>query len=395
MNKALSPDILVVSRTFLPKDGGIEEYVYNRCMQTPERIILLTASYPGDEEFDRSQPFEIYRWSIPKLLPSGKLGNVLKRIFSLLGSLILAIKLYFRYRYRYIEWGHGYDFLSLLVLTYLLPIQFFIYTYGNDILSPLKKPLLKSLFQAAINRTQGIVCISDFTRNLLKDHYCVEPPTYLIHPTVRPEKFNATGSLNSASDSAVSTRQKYHIPEAAILVLSVGRLVRRKGFDRVIKNLPQLTAEGLDIHYLICGRGDMEAELKSLSQALNVSDRVHFAGYVPDRELADYYKACDLFSMLTYFDTEGASVEGFGIVYVEAGYFCKPVLASRVGGAIDAVHHLETGILVDPDSATDLTQALRQLCADSQLRDRLGQTGREFANRKTPHSILYSSQTLT
>ncbi len=52
MNKALSPDILVVSRTFLPKDGGIEEYVYNRCMQAPERIILLTSSYPGDEEFD-------------------------------------------------------------------------------------------------------------------------------------------------------------------------------------------------------------------------------------------------------------------------------------------------------------------------------------------------------
>ncbi len=309
----------------------------------------------------------------------------------MLGSLTLAIKLYFRYRYRYIEWGHGYDFLSLLVLTYLLPIQFFIYIHGNDVLAPLKKPLLKSLFHATINRTQGIVCNSNFTRNLLKDHYCVEPPTYLIYPTVRPEKFNVTDSPNSASNSAVSIRQKHYIPKTAVLVLSVGRLVRRKGFDRVIKNLPQLTAEGLDVHYLICGRGGMEAELKSLSQALNVSDRVHFAGYVPDRELADYYKACDLFSMLTYFDQEGASVEGFGIVYVEAGYFCKPVLASRVGGAIDAVHHLETGILVDPDSATDLTQALRQLCADSQLRDRLGQTGREFADRKTPHSILYSS----
>ncbi len=395
MHKIPSPDILVVSRTFLPKDGGIEEYVYNRCMQAPERIILLTDRYPGDEEFDRSQPFEIYRWSIPKFLPSSRLGEILKRIFSLLGSLTLAIKLYFRYRYRYIEWGHGYDFPSLFVLTYLLPIQSFIYLHGNDVLAPLRKPRLKALFQAALNRTQGIVCNSNFTRDLLKENYCVKPPTYLIYPTVRPEKFNVTDLSNSASDSAISIRQKYQIPETAVLVLSVGRLVRRKGFDRVIQNLPQLTAEGLDVHYLICGRGNMEAELRLLSHALGVSERVHFAGYVPDRELADYYKACDLFSMLTYFDQEGASVEGFGIVYVEASYFGKPVLASRVGGAMEAVHHLETGILVDPDSATDLTQALRQLCTDAQLRDRLGQTGREFADRKTPHSILYSSQTST
>jgi phosphatidylinositol alpha-1,6-mannosyltransferase len=60
-NKTTSPDILVISRTFLPKEGGIEEYVYNRCLQDPERVIVLAASCPGDRDFDRSQPFPVHR----------------------------------------------------------------------------------------------------------------------------------------------------------------------------------------------------------------------------------------------------------------------------------------------------------------------------------------------
>ncbi|MFH7027943.1 MAG: glycosyltransferase family 4 protein [Heteroscytonema crispum UTEX LB 1556] len=377
-----SPDILVISRTFFPKEGGIEEYVYNRCLQDPKRIILLTASYPGDVAFDAVQPFRIYRWQTPAL-PSGKLGSILKQIVNIICSFFLAIKLYFRYRYRYIEWAHGYDFPSLLLLTYILPIQCFIYLHGNDVLCPVKNPVLRSLFEWTLKRCTGIVCNSYFTRDYLHTHCQCTTPTHIINPSVRPEKFHFGNA-----EARNSLRCKYGIPETAILILSVGRLVKRKGFNQVIENLPLLLAAGLDVHYLICGRGAIASELKSQAENLGVAEKVHFAGYVPNEQLADYYIACDLFAMFTFFDTEAASIEGFGIVYLEAGYFGKPVIASRVGGVTDAVYHMSNGILVNPDSS-EITEGLRQLCTDRQLRDRLGRKGQELANRKTPHSILY------
>jgi len=386
-DKLPTPDILVISRTFFPKEGGIEEYAYNRCLQDPERIILLAASYPGDVAFDAVQPFRIYRWQILTFLPSGKFGSILKQIVNMICSFFLAIKLYFRYRYRYIEWAHGYDFPSLLLLTYILPIQCFIYLHGNDVLCPVKNPVLRSLFEWTVNRCTGIVCNSTFTKDYLHAHCQCTTPTHIINPSVRPTKFH----FGHATQARSSLRSKYGISETAVVILTVGRLVKRKGFNQVIENLPLLLADGLDVHYLICGRGAMAEELKSLSENLGVAEKVHFAGYVSNEDLGDYYTACDLFAMFTFFDTEATSIEGFGIVYLEAGYFGKPVIASRVGGVTDAVHHLSNGILVDPDNS-EITEGLRQLCTDRQLRDRLGRKGQELANRKTPHSILYPTQ---
>jgi glycosyltransferase involved in cell wall biosynthesis len=382
-DKLQTPDILVISRTFFPKEGGIEEYVYNRCLQDPKRVILLTASYPGDVGFDAVQSFPIYRWQLPTFLTNGKLGSILKQIVNMVCSLFLAIRLYFRYRYRYIEWAHGYDFPSLLLLSYILPIQCFMYLHGNDVLCPVKNSVLRSLFQWTLKRCTGIVCNSSFTRDYLNENCQCTTPTHIINPSVRPEKFHFGNTARN------SLRKKYGIPETAVVILSVGRLVKRKGFNQVIDNLPLLLAAGLDVHYLICGRGAIAGELKSQAENLGVAEKVHFAGYVPNEQLADYYRACDLFAMFTFFDTEAASIEGFGIVYLEAGYFGKPVIASRVGGVTDAVEHMSNGILVNPETS-EITEGLRQLCTDRQLRDRLGRKGQELANRKTPHSILYS-----
>ncbi len=381
--------ILVISRTFFPKEGGIEEYVYNRCLQEPENIILLAANYPGDKEFDAKQNFPIYRWYIPTHIPNGLIGGVIKQLLCIFWSFILPIKLYFRYRYRLIEWGHGYDFPSILLLSYLLPIRFFIYLHGNDILCPLKNPLLRSLFQLTLQRATGIVCNSSFTRDYLSSHIKFDTPTHIINPNVRPEKFGL-GIYNQATINNLGQRirQQFNIPESAVVILSVGRLVKRKGFDRVIENLPALVAEGLDVHYIICGRGAMESELKRLAQSLQVKERVHFAGFVPDSELAAYYTACDIFAMLTFFDSKAASIEGFGIVYAEAGYFGKPVIASQVGGVVDAVHHGENGILIDPNSSSEALAGLKHLCKDSELRQKLGSKGRELAQRKTQWQVL-------
>ncbi|MGB7377493.1 MAG: glycosyltransferase family 4 protein [Rivularia sp. (in: cyanobacteria)] len=377
-----SRDILVVSRTFFPKEGGIEEYVYNRCVQNPQGTILLTATFAGYRDFDKNQEFPIHRWYLPKIPRLFGLGAIIKQVWNMFWSFILAIKLYFRYRYKCIEWGHGYDFPAILLLSYILPIQFFIYVHGNDILCPLRNPILKKLFELTLQRSTGIVCNSSFTKDYLSEKFSFNSPTYVINPIVRADKFGVNATNQQYLENArLNIRKKYNIPENAIVILSVGRLVKRKGFGQVIDNLNQLLDRDLDVHYIICGRGKMQSELEQKASQLQLAQRVHFAGFVSDADLADYYAACDIFAMLTFFDAESASIEGFGIVYAEAGYFGKPVIASRVGGVEDAVHHEENGLLVTPNSPEEISQALIRLCEDKQLREKLGSKGMELARQ--------------
>ncbi|MBW4562816.1 MAG: glycosyltransferase family 4 protein [Mojavia pulchra JT2-VF2] len=380
------PDILVISRSFLPQEPVIGEYIYNRCLQDPERVIVLAASCSGDKVFDQAQKFPIYRWPVPKF------WSFLNPLLNLICSFVLAIKLYFRYHYRYIEWGHCYEFPSLLLLSYFLPIRFFIYLHGNDIRCALRNAVWRSLFKLTLKRAEGIVCNSSYTQDYLRATFRLSTPTHVINPMVRPEKFSLVASQGNLIDLRAGVRQQYNIPETAVVILSVGQLVKHKSFNRVIDNLPLLLTVGVDVHYILCGQGPCEAELRSLAQRLRVEQRVHFAGYVPDRELAGYYAACDIFAMLNLLETKANNVEGFGIVYLEASYFGKPVIASRLGSVIDAIHHEENGILVNPNSGYEVFQAFNRLCKDQQLREQLGHKGRELAKRKTLHRLLYKPE---
>ncbi|NDJ23924.1 glycosyltransferase [Nostoc sp. B(2019)] len=389
--KTAYPDILVISRIFLPKEAVIGEYIYNRCLQDPERVIVLAAGCSGDKVFDQTQQFPVYRWTYPEYWRSGFVGNILKSFLNMIWSFVLAIKLYFRYHYRYIEWGHGYDFPSLLLLSYFLPIRFFIYLHGNDIVCALRNPVLRSLFKLTLHRAEGIVCNSSYTQDYLRTTFRLNTPTHVINPVVRPEKFDIGANSSNLDDLRASVRQAHNIPETAIVILSVGSLVKHKNFDRIIDNIPLLLTIGVDVHYILCGQGPCEPELQSQANRLRVDKRVHFAGHIPDRELAGYYAACDIFAMLML-DTKANNIEGFGIVYLEASYFGKPVIASRLGSVLDAVQHEENGILVNPNSGYEVFQAFNRLCKDQPLREQLGRRGKELAKRKTAYKCLYKAE---
>ncbi|KAB8331200.1 glycosyltransferase family 4 protein [Scytonema tolypothrichoides VB-61278] len=383
------PDILVISRSFQPKEGGIEEYIYNRCLQDPERVIVLTASCSGHKQFDNAQKFPVYRWPISRHWRDSFVEDMLQAFLNSVCPFVLAVKLYFRYHYRYIEWGHGYHFLSLLLLSYLLPIRFFIYLHGKDILGLSGNPILRSLFECTLKRAQGIVCNSSYTQDYLKTHFHVATPTHVINPAVRVEKFGVSSYQENLDDLRVRVRNGYSIPETAVVILSVGRLLKRKGFDRVIENLTLLLTFGMDVHYILCGQGPYESALRNLARRLRVHKRVHFAGYVPDQELTGYYAASDILAMLTQGDDKTPRVGGFGIVCLEAGYFGKPVIASGLGSVVDTVHHEENGILVNPNSGYEVFHAFKRLCQDQKLREQLGRKGKQLAQRKTLHRSIY------
>ncbi len=163
-------------------------------------------------------------------------------------------------------------------------------------------------------------------------------------------------------------------------LLSVGRLVRRKGVDRTLEALALLRDRGRRFGYTVVGGGDA-APYRRLATELGIADSVRFTGRLDDDDLDHEYRRCDIFVMVSR--RRPGDVEGFGIVYLEAGAYGRAVVAGRSGGVPEAVLDGETGLLVDdPDSAEEIARVLDRLYADPGLAVKLGRKARERVNRE-------------
>lgn len=163
------------------------------------------------------------------------------------------------------------------------------------------------------------------------------------------------------------------------VILTVTRLVRRKGVDQVIRALPKVLQAIPDAFYLVVGEGTMRLEWESLAKAVGVSHRVAFTGRVSDEQLPLYYSACDVFVLVSRLERNISSVEGFGIVYLEAGAFGKPVIAGNQGGVADAVEPGVTGIVVDSEVPESIANALCKVLENPELAREMGERGKERA----------------
>ncbi len=174
------------------------------------------------------------------------------------------------------------------------------------------------------------------------------------------------------------------VPKVAPCVLTVGRLSaseRYKGHDMVISAMPYVM-EKLErpIDYWIVGDGDDRPRLQAMARQLSLSERVKFLGRVSTEDLIEIYNACDVFTMPSRVEERAHNAwagEGFGIVYIEAAACGKPVVAANQGGAVEAVQHGVTGLLVNP-TEKDVAEALTLLLTDEEMRERMGKAGREF-----------------
>jgi glycosyltransferase involved in cell wall biosynthesis len=167
------------------------------------------------------------------------------------------------------------------------------------------------------------------------------------------------------------------------VILTVGRLHPRKGQLFIIEALQALPAAQREaIEYWLVGsdsRGDYERRLKEAAGRSGLV--VRFLGHVPDDELARIYSQADIFAMTSI--DHGHSVEGFGLVYLEAAAHGLPVVAHAVGGVPEAVLDGVTGLLVPPGDRKALCAAFSSLISDEDLRDRLGAAGSEWAHRNS------------
>jgi phosphatidylinositol alpha-1,6-mannosyltransferase len=161
-------------------------------------------------------------------------------------------------------------------------------------------------------------------------------------------------------------------------ILCVGRLVHRKGQDRLLEALPLIKASIPDAALVFIGEGGYRKRLEKLVKKYKLEDDIRFIGRIKYEELPAYFAIGDIFAMPTRSRMLGLEVEGLGIVYLEASSCALPVIAGRSGGEPDAVIDGKTGYIVDGRDVREITDRAVQLLGDPKLRKSMGDFGREW-----------------
>lgn len=152
-----------------------------------------------------------------------------------------------------------------------------------------------------------------------------------------------------------------------------------KGHDVLIRALPLIRAEVPEVQWIVIGDGPLRGDLEQLAHSLGVADSIRFLGSVGDEQRNRWLRRADVFAMPSRLPGGSLAGEGFGIVYLEAAAYGKPVVAGNVAGALDAVADGESGLLVDPTDPHAVAGTVTRLLLDRELARRLGQCGAERA----------------
>ncbi len=347
-------NILVITELFLPTKGGSAVWfgeVYHRL--GGNNIHIITADVEGAADYDKAHPNTIHRVNLKRVpwLKPESLVMYIKLLFQ-------AVKVCASNEIDAIHAGRVLpEGLVALLVGRLFTKQVVIYAHGEEITTWRQPGKFKAMC-FAYRHADKIIANSEFTKNKLLKLNVDSDRIILISPGVDIERFKP--SLPFAD-----LHQQINLKNGQKLILSVGRLSRRKGFDQVIKALPDLIKEGIGVQYAIIGIGEDKEYLQNLADENGVSDRVYLLGHVSMEDLPRWYNACDIFAMPNR-EIDG-DTEGFGMVFIEAGACGKPVICGIAGGTGSAVQDGVTGLRVDGDSIESIISGLKKLLLDAEL----------------------------
>ncbi|MEN9726183.1 MAG: hypothetical protein RL434_549 [Pseudomonadota bacterium] len=357
---------LVITELFLPTKGGTAVWfdeVYRRLGGRHTHIV--TAAVPGDVQHDAGHPATLHRLDlrrVPWLRPESLLMYL--RLF--LCSLWLALSR----RFTAIHAGRVLpEGLVGLGVARITSHRIAIYVHGEELTTWGRGRKYKAMC-FALRHADLIIANSRYTRSMLLSLGVPAERIELVNPGVDLERFRPGLPAPSATAGV-------NLEAGRPLLLSVGRLSRRKGFDQVIRCLSGLAARGLTVEYVIVGTGEDEAYLRQLAADCGVGAQVHFAGHVSAEDLPRWYCASDLFLMPNR-EIEG-DTEGFGMVFLEAAACGRAAIAGEAGGTEDAVLHDRTGLRVDGASLPAVEEAIHALLIDPVRMTALAENGLQRA----------------
>jgi phosphatidylinositol alpha-1,6-mannosyltransferase len=344
-------NVLLFTLEYPPFHGGVANYYGNLVKHWPETAGIFVLDNNEGRLINQHWPILKWLpaiWRLKKVLANKRVGHIIVGQILPLGTVALITSLSYGSNYSVVL--HGLDFTSATKVWH-------------------KKILAKMI----LNRAKKIICTNNYTAELVKKFL----------PTSKADKITAVnpGAGGRATHNAQGIkrlREKYNLKNKTIL-LSVGRLIKRKGFDKVIEALPKVLEKVPNLHYVIIGDGP---ELKNYELRIanyELQSDVIVINNATDDERDSWYDICDIFIMPAR--NINGDLEGFGLVYLEANLAGKPVIAGRSGGVADAVADGLNGLLVDGEKVEEISQAIINLAQDADLRRKLGQQGQERAVR--------------
>ena len=367
--------LIVLSELFLPTKGGTAIWaaeVYKRL--GGKEIHIVTADVPGSAEIDAVHPNSIHRLDLRRV-PWLRPESLVMYARFLFKSLSLSLTHRFDAIHAFRALPEGLVAWAVGRLTFR-PVL--IYAHGEELTSWGRGGKYAAM-QFALRHANRVIANSEYTRDELLKMGVEQDNITIVYPGVDVERFRPGLPCDDL-------KQMIGLRPEGKLILSVGRLQRRKGFDQVIQAMPAILESGLDVHYAMIGIGEDADYLGNLAQRLHVADRVHSLGHVSSEDLPRWYNACDVFAMPNR-EING-DTEGFGMVFIEAAACGKPSIAGKAGGTGSAVVAGETGLRIEGDLIDEVLNGLCQLLNNGEHAGGIGARALERARSEFGWNIV-------
>lgn len=373
---------LFITFNFPPQIGGIESLLYDIASGYPGRVVVLAPWAEGGEDFDRRQRFEIFRVKGPR--------STAARIPLFLAA---GFRLCRKNRFHHIQSANIFSGVVSMLLGGIFRIPYSVYVHGKEVYilnTALRSGLYRGLFARVLRNANKILSNSRFT-SVQAERQGVEKSRVTQIPLGVDTR--ALGEPDAAEFAAFKERvERTAELKGRRVILTVARLVERKGHADVIRAMPQVLRAHPDAVYVIVGDGPERERLRTLTAELNLDHAVKFTGPLSKRDVTNFYRFARIFAMPSRAIEKTADVEGFGLVFLEANFCGLPVIAGNSGGIADAVLDGETGFLVEPGDVKSIAEKIVLLLSDEALRARLAQNGKkrveeEFARSRTVEAV--------
>ena len=363
LETAVSNPVLFVTNDFGPRAGGIETFIIELIQRRPYgQTIVYTSSQEGSEQFDAewlaNYGVRVIRDRSKILLPTPRVLFHLKKIIRKEGITTAAFGA--AAPLGLLSAGMKRSGVKRTVAL----------THGHEVWWAKVFPF--NLMLRRIGSTVDVLTyLGEFTRNAISKGLTTKAQVSMVKiaPGIDVNHFLPT--------DATDLRHSLGLAEKKVIV-SVGRLVHRKGQDHLIQSLPEILNSVADAHLLLVGDGPYRNHLQKLVKRHNLESAVTFIGRIQYKDLPMYLCAGDIFAMPSRSRLMGLEVEGLGIVYLEASACGLPVLAGNSGGAPDAVVLDKTGLVVNGTDNTQIAKAAIELLTNVESSQRMGLAGRQW-----------------
>ena len=358
---------LLVTNDYPPKVGGIQSYLWEIYRRLPQdKVVIYTTPHPDSESFDQKQTHKIIRSKQRVLLPTRQVANQIRSLAEV----------------------ENIDFIMydpavpIGILGPKIGIPYGVILHGAEVTIPGRVPIARSLIANVLQHAKLVVTAGDYSTKEAIRAAKQNLPVCVIPPGVDIDRFKP---LDEQARSTI--RERFNFKDDDEVILTLSRLVPRKGMDVLISATSELMKTRPRVHLLIAGTGRDLRRLKALAQSTNAP--VTFLGFVSDDQVAELYGMADVFGMICRVRWGGLEQEGFGIVFLEAAACGVPQIAGRSGGADEAVLEGETGFVVDnPTDSNAVKQALEKLLTDSETRQEMGRNSRARAEKEFSYDYL-------